>query len=191
VSIQRYVKAGRVHYRARVKHHGREVATQVFDRKNDACRGVYADVVRVLGLAGMCWGELPGLQVGDRIAVPGPGFRLQRSVLASSKGGELFVDTLKGKRSRTVPLVAELVPLVDAWTRDKQGSDWLFGAPRGGPLGEANRKRARSGGRPRVSRSGGRRSGCTTCGTPARRCGWGQAPTPRWCSGSWGTPRRR
>jgi integrase len=36
VSIQRYVKAGRVRYRARVKHHGREVATQVFDRKNDA-----------------------------------------------------------------------------------------------------------------------------------------------------------
>jgi hypothetical protein len=36
VSVQRYVKAGRVRYRARVKHHGREVATQVFDRKNDA-----------------------------------------------------------------------------------------------------------------------------------------------------------
>jgi integrase len=286
VSVQRYVKAGRVRYRARIKHHGREVATQVFDRKNDAvaweqeqrrrlrlgewidpkrgrvplrsvaddwfesrhsvkrktreadraawnshiearfgdapvasitpaeiahwvgglvaggispstasrylatlrsilayavadgrvsqnaaasvraptaghvrregqfltreeldelataCRGVYAEVVKILGFAGLRWGELAGLQVGDRVAVPGQGLRLQRSVLASSKGGELFVDTLKGKRSRTVPLVAELVPLVDAWAEGKQGADWLFAAPRGGPLGEANWKRS-------------------------------------------------
>ena len=91
--------------------------------------------MKLLGLAGLRWGELAGLQVGDPIAAPGPGLRLQRSVLASSTGGELFVDTLKGKRSRTVPLVAELVPLVDAWTQGKQGADWL-GAPRGGPLSE-------------------------------------------------------
>ncbi|WP_167880352.1 tyrosine-type recombinase/integrase [Nocardioides guangzhouensis] len=125
-----------------VRREGQFLTRDELDALSTACRGVYADVVRVLGLAGLRWGELAGLQVGDRIAVPGPGFRLQRSVLASSKGGELFVDTLKGKRSRTVPLVAELVPLVDAWTHDKQGSDWLFGAPRGGPLGEANWKRA-------------------------------------------------
>ena len=99
-------------------------------------------MVKVLGLAGLRWGELAGLQVGDCVAVPGQGLRLQRSVLASSKGGELFVDTLKGKRSRTVPLVAELVPLVDAWAEGKQGADWLFGAPRGGPLGETNWKRS-------------------------------------------------
>ncbi len=37
MSIQRYVtRAGRVRYRARVKAHGREVATRVFDRKGDA-----------------------------------------------------------------------------------------------------------------------------------------------------------
>ncbi len=71
-------------------------------------------------------GELAGLQVGDRIAVPGPGVRLQRSVLASSNRGELFVDTLKGKRSRTVPLVHELVPLLDAWSAGKTRTDWLF-----------------------------------------------------------------
>jgi integrase len=98
--------------------------------------------VRVLGLAGLRWGELAGLQVGDRIAVPGPGLRLQRSVLASSDCGELFVDTLKGKRSRTVPLVHELVALVDAWSAGKTGADWIFAAPRGGPLSEANWKRS-------------------------------------------------
>ena len=37
MSVQRYTSAeGKVRYRARVKHHGREVATRVFDRKRDA-----------------------------------------------------------------------------------------------------------------------------------------------------------
>lgn len=78
-----------------------------------ACRGPYADLVLVLGLAGLRWGELAGIQVGDRISVPGQGLRLQRAVLASGGSGELFVDTLKSNRARTVPLVAALVPIVD------------------------------------------------------------------------------
>lgn len=37
MSVQRQLTGeGRVRYRARVKHHGREVATRVFDRKRDA-----------------------------------------------------------------------------------------------------------------------------------------------------------
>jgi hypothetical protein len=37
MSVQRYTTPeGRIRYRARVKHHGREVATRVFDRKRDA-----------------------------------------------------------------------------------------------------------------------------------------------------------
>ncbi len=37
MSVQRYVTpSGRVRYRARIKAHGREVATRVFDRKSDA-----------------------------------------------------------------------------------------------------------------------------------------------------------
>jgi integrase len=63
-------------------------------------------------------------------------------VLASSKSGELFVDSLKGKRARTVPLVRELVPVVDAWALGKAGDAWLFHAPQGGPLSEANWKRS-------------------------------------------------
>jgi integrase len=99
-------------------------------------------VVRVLGLAGLRWGELAGLQVGDRVAVPGQGLRLQRAVLASSKGGELFVDTSKGKRARTVPLVRELVPVVESWAKGKASDAWLFESPRGGPLGGSNWKRS-------------------------------------------------
>jgi integrase len=125
-----------------VRREGQFLTRLELDALNDACTGVYADVVRVVGLAGLRWGELAGLQVGDRVAVPGQGLRLQRAVLASSKKGELFVDTLKGKRARTVPLVQELVPIVESWARDKASDDWLFESPRGGPLGESNWKRS-------------------------------------------------
>jgi integrase len=99
-------------------------------------------VVPVLALAGLRWGELVGLQVGDRVSVPGPGLRLSRAVLASEGGGALYVDTLKNNRARTVPLVAELVPIIDRWSAGKQPNDWLFDAPKGGPLRESNWKRS-------------------------------------------------
>ena len=107
-----------------------------------ACTGPYADLVRVLGLAGLRWSELAGLKVGDRVSVPGPGLRLQRTVMSSNDRGDLFEDTLKNKRARTVPLVESLVPIVDRWAEGKDPGDWLFHAPKGGPLGEANWKRA-------------------------------------------------
>jgi Phage integrase family len=67
---------------------------------------------------------------------------LQRAVLASGGTGELFVDTLKSKRARTVPLVAGLVPIVDRWAQGKTAGAWLFDAPRGGMLSEGNWKRS-------------------------------------------------
>ena len=126
----------------RVRREGQFLNTGELEELARACRGIYADLVLVLGMAGLRWGEVAGLQVGDRVSAPGQGLRLQRAVLASSKKGELFVDTLKGKRSRTVPLVRRLVPIIDAWAKDKPDDEWLFSAPRGGPLGEANWKRA-------------------------------------------------
>lgn len=67
---------------------------------------------------------------------------MQRAVLASGGTGELFVDTLKSKRARTVPLVAGLVPIVDRWAQGKAHDAWLFHAPLGGPLSEGNWKRS-------------------------------------------------
>lgn len=63
-------------------------------------------------------------------------------MLASGGRGELFVDSVKSGRARTVPLVAELVPIVERWAAGKEPGDWLFHAPRGGPLSEGNWKRA-------------------------------------------------
>lgn len=107
-----------------------------------ACTGPYAELVLVLGLAGLRWGEVAGLQAGDRVWVPGRGLRLDRAVLASGGSGELFEDTLKNKRARTVPLVPDLVPIVDRWAEGKSSGAWLFHAPHGGPLHEGNWKRA-------------------------------------------------
>jgi integrase len=68
-----------------------------------ACNGPYGDLIMVLGLEGLRWSEVAGLQVGDRVSVPGPGLRLSRTVLASNGGGALYVDSLKSRRARTVP----------------------------------------------------------------------------------------
>ena len=74
--------------------------------------------------------------------MPGPGLRLTRAVLASDGGGALYPDTPKNHRARTVPLVAELVPIIDRWGAGKEPEAWLFAAPGGGPLWESNWKRS-------------------------------------------------
>jgi len=41
-----------------------------------------------------------------------------------------------------VPLVVDLMPIVDRWSAGKALDAWLFEAPRGGPLRESNWKRS-------------------------------------------------
>jgi integrase len=126
----------------RVRREGRALTLDELRALTPACKGRYCDVVPVLALAGLRWGELAGLQVADRVSVPGPGLRLRRAVLASGGGGALYVDTLKTNRARTVPLVLDLVPIVDRWSAGKMPDAWLFDAPEGGPLWESNWKRS-------------------------------------------------
>lgn len=83
---------------------------------------------------------------------------LTRWVLASGGGGALYVDTLKNSRARTVPLVNELVPIVDQWSAGKSPGAWLFDAPEGGSLRESNWKR-----------SVGWRTATATIGVPSLR----------------------
>ena len=138
-------------------------------------QGRYRDVVPMLALAGLRWGELAGLQVGDRVSVPGPGLRLRRAVLASGGGGALYVDTLKNNRSRTVPLVVDLVPIVDRWSEGKTPDAWLFSAPGGGPLRESNWKRS-VGWSAATARPGSTGSGSMICGIRRRRLCAGADP---------------
>jgi site-specific recombinase XerD len=126
----------------RVRREGQALTLAELHALTAARASPYRDVVPVLALAGLRWGELAGLQVGERISVPGAGLRLRRAVLASEGGGALYVDTLKNHRARTVPLVAELVPIIDRWSAGKEPEAWLFAAPGGGPLRESNWKRS-------------------------------------------------
>jgi integrase len=142
----------------RARREGQFLSLEELEALALACNGPYADVVRVLGLCGLRWGELAGLQVGDRVKVPGEGLRLQRTVLASSSKGGLYVDTLKGRRSRTVALPAAVVPILDLWSAGLPPSAWMFSAPGGGPLSESNWKR-----------SVGWREACAAIGRPTLR----------------------
>jgi integrase len=95
----------------------------------------------VLAYTGLRWGELAGLQVGDRIVVPGAGLRLQRAVLEGS-GGQQFVDTLKSHRARSVPLTDEVAEIVGRWADGKRPCDWVFSSKAGTALREGNWKRS-------------------------------------------------
>ncbi len=126
----------------KARREGQFLTPELLDRLCEVCRGEYAELVLVLGLCGLRFGELAGVQVGDRVRVPGDGLRLQRAVLASSDTGELYVDTLKGSQARTVPLPEPVTPIVRRWAAGKEPGAWLFSAPHGGPLSESNWKRS-------------------------------------------------
>jgi integrase len=139
VNVAAAVKAPTAGY---AKREGQYLTREEIEALAHACTGEYADVVWVLTLAGLRWGELAGLRVGDRVKVPGEGLRLQRTVMSSKDKGALFVDTMKNKRSRTIPLVDDLVPIIDKWSAGKPGDAWVFDSPKGGPLSEPNWKRS-------------------------------------------------
>ena len=126
----------------RARREGQALTIEELLALTEDCKGPYREVVPVLAPAGLRCGELAGLQVGDRVSVPGPGLRLRRAVLASGGGGALYVDTLKNNRARTVPLVMYLVPVINRWSAEKAPDAWLFAAPEGGPLRESNWKRS-------------------------------------------------
>jgi integrase len=126
----------------RARREGQKLDLAELQALASACHGVYGELVLVLGLQGLRWGELAGLQVADRVSVPGPGLRLSRAALCSGGGGALYVDSLKNKRARTVPVVPAVSEIVERWSAGKAPGDWLFAAPEGGPLRETNWKRS-------------------------------------------------
>jgi integrase len=106
-----------------------------------ACHGPLSDVVLILGYTGLRWGELAGLQVGDRVDIPGPGMRVRRAVLTAADG-TAFVDSAKNHRARTVPLPHRVAEVVRARCEGRSAGAWLFETSVGTPLREENWKRA-------------------------------------------------
>jgi integrase len=97
-----------------------------------------SDVVLVLGLTGLRWGELVALRVRDVQMVPYPAIRVSRS----APDGQPVRTTTKGGKARTVPLAADLVPLVQSRLEGKGPDALVFSSPTGQRLNGPNWKRA-------------------------------------------------
>lgn len=120
---------------------GQALALDELYALTSACRGELREVVLVLGYTGLRWGELAGLQVGDTIAVPGPGLRLQRALL-TGKGGHVYLDSLKSHRARTVPLAGPTIDIIARRSGSRRATEWMFTSPTGAVLREGNWKRS-------------------------------------------------
>ena len=99
-------------------------------------------------------------------------------------------DSLKNRRARTVPLIAAVVPIIERWAAGQSPSEWLFHAPEGGPLREANWKRSVRW-REAVAAIGHPTLRVMICDTPRHRCGWVRVRIRRLCKGSWDMDQRR
>jgi len=85
--------------------------------------GFYRDVVLVLGLCGLRWGELVGLQVKDLNVTAGT-ITIRRSLVEIN--GKLEVSTTKSHRWRIVHLPEILQIACHRWVFDKHQDDPLF-----------------------------------------------------------------
>lgn len=100
--------------------------------------GNQADVALFLGLTGLRWGEMTALRVRDIVQVPRAAVRVSKS----APDGQEERATTKGGGERTVPLTAELVPVVQSWAAGKKPSDYLFTSAEGHKLNGPNWRRS-------------------------------------------------
>lgn len=100
--------------------------------------GNQADVAMFLALSGVRWGEMVALRVRDVSQVPYAAVRVARS----APDGQEVRATTKGGAARTVPLAAELVPMVRSRAAGKKPDDLLFTSAEGGRLNGSNWRRS-------------------------------------------------
>lgn len=81
-----------------------------------------ADIVLVLGLTGLRWGELSALRVRDVQMVPYPALRVSRS----RPDGHAVRTVTKGGSARTVPLVGDVVAIVGPLAEGRAPEEPLF-----------------------------------------------------------------
>jgi integrase len=105
--------------------------------------GRYAEITLFLALTGLRFGELRGLRVRDVVSVPYPALIVKRSLPQSGRTGAVIErSTTKSGRSRVVPLVDLIQPVVHAWADGREPDDLLFSAPEGGYLRAQNWRRS-------------------------------------------------
>lgn len=111
----------------------REVVAEITLRSPDL-----GPLALVLGFTGLRWGELAALRVRDVAEAPRPAFIVSRS----APDGQEVRNRTKGGKGRSVPLTAELIPLVKRWAKGKQPDDLLFTSAEGYRLSNANWRRS-------------------------------------------------
>jgi integrase len=97
--------------------------------------GFYRDVVLVLGLCGLRWGELVGLQVKDLNVAAGT-ITIRRSLVEIN--GKLEESSTKSHRWRIVQLPAILQSACHRWVFEKNQEDPLFHTQEGNFLRNTN-----------------------------------------------------
>lgn len=85
------------------------------------------DILLVLGLTGIRWGELSALRGRDVQQLPYPAFRVSRS----KPDGQPFRTTTKGGGARTVPLADEVWAIVQPLLDGRKPDDPLFASASG------------------------------------------------------------
>lgn len=108
-----------------------DLLLSVVERQRELA-GQYADITLVLGLTGVRFGELRGLRVRDVVAVPFAGLAVKRSVPQSARTGRAIERaTTKSGRSRIVPMIDRVQPVITEWAQGKDPDDLLFSSPEG------------------------------------------------------------
>lgn len=102
--------------------------------------GPYRRFVLAMVYTGCRLGEVAGLRVGD-VDWSERTIKVSRTASPGFQG-ELVVGPTKGRRTRSVPVVDQLVPILLEASVDKGEHDYLFTGPRGGFISSKNLSRA-------------------------------------------------
>ncbi len=102
--------------------------------------GPYRRFVLAMLYTGCRLGEIAGLRVAD-VDLDAGAILISRTA-SPGLHGELVIGPTKGRRVRSVPLAAPLVPIVIEAMRAKGPHDLLFPGPRGGYINSKNLSRA-------------------------------------------------
>lgn len=102
--------------------------------------GPYRRFVLALLYTGCRLGEIAGMRVSD-VDWRSMTITVERTASAGLNG-ELVIGPTKGRRVRTVPLVAQFAPVVREASEGKGPHDYLFPGPRGGVINSQNLSRA-------------------------------------------------
>lgn len=123
----------------KTRHEPKTLPPADVERLADRLAGDGPDMVRLLAYTGMRWGEAAALQVGD-VDVSTRRIHVRRASVEVK--GRTIVGTPKRHRSRVIPIVPQLVPMLVRRTDKRPDDAVLIGSRSGTPLRNVNWRRS-------------------------------------------------